>query len=66
MAQEISYSDAITELESIVVEIENENISVDILSDKVKRAAELIKICKKALQVTDKEVKQILEELKEE
>ncbi|MFO8067206.1 MAG: exodeoxyribonuclease VII small subunit [Bacteroidales bacterium] len=66
MAQEISYSDAIAELESIVEEIENENISVDILSDKVKRAAELIKICKKALQLTDKEVKQILEELKEE
>jgi exodeoxyribonuclease VII small subunit len=58
-----SYTDAIEELESIVAEIENENISIDDLSEKVKRAAQLIKICKNALQVTDEEVKKIMEDL---
>ncbi len=66
MTKNISYSEAIRELENIVAEIETENISIDILSDKVKRAAELVKICKKALKTTDMEVKQILEELKDE
>ena len=62
----ISYSDAIEELETIVSEIENESISIDVLSEKVKRAANLINICKDALKTTDAEVKKILEGLNEE
>ncbi|MBS4014111.1 MAG: exodeoxyribonuclease VII small subunit [Bacteroidetes bacterium] len=61
--KKISYSEAIEELEIIVEDIENENISIDLLSEKVKRAAELIKICKEALKITDEEVNKILEEL---
>lgn len=61
--EKISYSEAIEELERIVAEIENENIAIDDLSDKVKRAAQLIQICKKALQITDEEVKRILEDI---
>ena len=64
--EKISYSDAIEELENIVAEIENESISIDVLSEKVKRAASLINICKESLKTTDKEVKKILEGLDEE
>ena len=60
----MKYEDAILELEKIVFERENADISVDELSEKVKRASELIKICKSILQNTDNEVQKILEEMK--
>lgn len=66
MKDKITYSQAIEELEAIVSEIENEDISVDILSEKVKRASHLIQICKDALHSTEEEVKRILEELNQE
>ncbi|MBW6497128.1 MAG: exodeoxyribonuclease VII small subunit [Bacteroidales bacterium] len=63
MKNETTYSEAIEELEAIVNEIENEDISVDVLSEKVKRASILIGICRNALHTTEEEVKKILEEL---
>lgn len=66
MKDKTTYSEAIQELEAIVNEIENENISVDELSVRVKRAAVLIGICKQALHTTEEEVKKILEELNQE
>jgi len=58
-----SYSDAFEELQSIVKEIEEGEISVDELSEKVKRAAELITICREKLSTTEEDVNQILREL---
>ena len=46
MSEQINYTDAFRELQAIVTEIENGEISVDELSQKVKRASQLIKICK--------------------
>lgn len=66
MKNETTYSEAIEELEAIVTEIENEDISVDVLSQKVKRASVLIGICRNALHTTEEEVKKILEELNQE
>lgn len=59
--KDVKYEDAISELEEIVDKIENSDISVDELSDKVKRASELIKVCKSILHKTDAEVQKILE-----
>ncbi len=61
-----TYSEAIEELEKIVTEIENEDIPVDELSSKVKRAAELIHICKTVLYKTEEEVNAVLKDLQEE
>ena len=63
MKEEIKYTDAFEELQQIVVEIEEGEISVDELSEKVKRASELIKICKLKLSTTEEDVNQILREL---
>ncbi len=63
MAESIKYSDAIEELENLVNEIENDQISLDELTGKLKRAALLIKTCKKALFDTEKEVKTIIDEM---
>ncbi len=61
--KEKSYSQAIEELEKIVSEIENEDISVDELAEKVKQAAGLIRICKAVLYKTEQEVDAILKEM---
>ena len=43
--------------------METGNINIDELAIKVKRAAELIKICKYKLKATELDVKKILDEL---
>jgi exodeoxyribonuclease VII small subunit len=58
-----NYTDAFNELQQIVDEIEKGEISVDELSTKVKRAAELIRICKQKLASTEQDVATILKEL---
>jgi exodeoxyribonuclease VII small subunit len=63
MSKTITYAEAIVELETIVSDIENASIGVDELSEKVKRAAELIKLCRSKLSATEKEVNSILKSL---
>lgn len=63
MSKKASYENQIEELETIIRDIENENISVDELSAKVKRAAELIRNCQAVLQNTSKEVDEILKQM---
>ncbi len=58
-----NYKEAFKELQEIVTEIERGEISVDSLSEKVKRASMLITICKKKLTTTEENVNQILREL---
>lgn len=60
---ELSYTDAFTELQDIVAAIEEGEISVDALSQKVKRAALLIKICQAKLSATEEDVNDILKAL---
>jgi exodeoxyribonuclease VII small subunit len=60
----VNYTDAFHELQQIVDEIEKGEISVDDLSTKVKRAAELIRICKNKLASTEQDVAGILKELR--
>jgi exodeoxyribonuclease VII small subunit len=59
----MTYTEAIQELEQIVEEIEQGSVSVDELSEKVKRAAYLLRICKEKLSSTEDDVKKILEEI---
>lgn len=63
MAEKINYTEAFDELQEIVSEIEQGEISVDELSEKVKRAAMLIKICKAKLTSTEEDVNKILKDL---
>jgi exodeoxyribonuclease VII small subunit len=62
-AAQPNYTEAFEELQVIVSEIEQGEISVDDLSEKVKRAAFLIKICKTKLSTTEEDVNMILREL---
>ncbi|MGM1056270.1 MAG: exodeoxyribonuclease VII small subunit [Bacteroidota bacterium] len=64
MTEEINYTDAHKELQEIVSEMENAEISIDELDTKIKRASELLKICKDKLFKTEKNVQYILEEIR--
>ena len=63
MSEKVNYTEAFQELQQIVSEIEKGEISVDELSEKVKKAAQLIKICKLKLATTEEDVNKILKEL---
>jgi len=58
--KQLTYSHALNELEEIISSIESEEINVDVLSEKVKRAAYLISFCKGRLRNTEEEVKKAL------
>ena len=58
-----SYKEAVEKLRRIVAEIEQGDLDGDLLSDKVKEATRLIKLCKEKLYKADEEVKKVLEEL---
>jgi len=63
--RQITYSQALSELEKIVGEIESEKIDLDLLGEKVKRASYLIKFCRTRLTSTEEEVKRALGELED-
>jgi exodeoxyribonuclease VII small subunit len=59
----ISYSEAMAEVEEILEKIENEELDVDELAEKVQRVSVLLKICKDKLTKTNEQVEQILKEM---
>lgn len=59
----ISYSQAVKELEAIVARMQAEDCDIDSLAGYTSRALTLLKICKEKLFKTDEEVKRCLEEL---
>lgn len=58
-----TYKEAFKRLEEIHVLIERNELDVDELSDRLKEASELLKICKDKLFVISEETKKILEEI---
>ena len=58
-----TYNEAIEKLRMIVADIEGGELDVDVLSEKVKEATRLIKLCKEKLFKADEEGKKILDEL---
>ena len=63
--KKVTYSEAIVEIEAILEKIENEELDVDELAEKVKRVSTLLKICKSKLTKTNEQVEQILKEMED-
>ena len=59
--KEISYNEAIQEIEEILYEVENKEVEVDKLSDKVKRVSFLLEVCKSKLLKTEEQIDKIFE-----
>ncbi len=53
-------------LEDIISKIENEEIDIDELSEKVREAAALVKVCKDKITKAEVEVKDIVESFDKE
>jgi exodeoxyribonuclease VII small subunit len=61
----VTYNEAMAEVEEILEKIENEELDVDDLAEKVKRVSVLLKICKDKLLKTNEQVEQILKEMED-
>ena len=58
--EKLSYAEAMNELESIVERVEQNAMDIDDLTERLKRAQELVKFCRERLLKTEEEVKSIL------
>jgi len=63
--KKLTYNEAISEIEEILDKIENEELDVDELAEKVKRVSTLLKMCKDKLHKTNDQVEQILKEMED-
>jgi len=61
--KDISYKEAIAEIEGILRSIENGEPDIDDLSKKLKRANELIKFCKEKLHKAEKDIDKLVEDI---
>jgi exodeoxyribonuclease VII small subunit len=59
----VSYKEAVIEIEEIIRQLENNELDVDELSDKVKRVSQLVTLCKEKLHNTEQEIDKILKEM---
>ena len=65
MAVTLTYEEAYDELAQIANDIENDEVSVDVLAQKVKRASELITFCQAKLKSTELEVNKIISKMEQ-
>lgn len=61
----IKYEDAIRQLEDIVEKLENNELDIDEMPEALKRAQQLLKLCRDRLTKTDEEIQKIQAEAKE-
>ncbi|MBP1619096.1 MAG: hypothetical protein H6Q14_2923 [Bacteroidetes bacterium] len=64
--KEKSYNESVAELKSILARVEKEEMDVDDLSAEVKKASELIALCREKLFKADEELKNVLKDLEHE
>jgi exodeoxyribonuclease VII small subunit len=60
--EQLAYVDAVRELDEILAEMEDDDIDVDRLTSRVKRAAALVSLCRERILEARVEIEQILEE----
>lgn len=62
--KEPGFNEAIRGIEEILKNIEDGEPDIDRLSDDVRKAAELIKICRRKLRETEEKIDGIIQDLK--
>lgn len=61
--KDMTYRDAVNELDAILREMQSDNCDIDKLSAMTRRATELITECRNRLTATDEELRNILASL---
>ncbi|HTO01679.1 MAG TPA: exodeoxyribonuclease VII small subunit [Microthrixaceae bacterium] len=59
-SETIGFADAMDELNAIVAELESDRLDVDVLADRVERAAFLVGTCRDRLDATKLRVEEII------
>lgn len=59
----IGYAEAVAELEQILEELDGDEVDVDVLGARVRRAAELLRLCRERIGAARFEVEQVVAEL---
>jgi exodeoxyribonuclease VII small subunit len=62
--KEIGFNQAVKEIEEILKNIEEGEPDIDKLSDNIRKAAELIRICRRRLRETEEKIDGIISDLK--
>lgn len=62
-AKEIKYREAVERLDEILKGIEDDDIDVDELSEQIKEAVELLRVCKARIDKAELEVKKVVDDL---
>ena len=62
-ADETGYADALSELEEILAELEDDNIDIDLLAERVERASVLIRLCRERITAARTQVDRIVADL---
>lgn len=62
-ADAIAYADALAELEAILGELEADDVDVDVLATRVRRASELVRVCRDRIEKSRVEVEEIVADL---
>ena len=62
-AETLGYAEAMAELEGILDELDRDDLDVDRLADHVKRASELIALCRTRIARAQSDVDRIVEDL---
>ncbi|MGE5349769.1 MAG: exodeoxyribonuclease VII small subunit [Actinomycetota bacterium] len=62
--KEIGFNEALKGIEEILKNIEEGEPDIDRLSENVRKAAELIKICRRRLRETEEKIDGIMEDLR--
>jgi exodeoxyribonuclease VII small subunit len=63
---DVGYADALAELEGILDELDGDEVDVDVLGARVRRAAELLRLCRERIAGARFEVEQVVGELEAE
>jgi len=59
----IGYADAVAELEQLLAQLEHDDVDIDVLTTQVRRAAELIRLCRDRIAGARFDVEQIVADL---
>lgn len=60
----MTYTEAVSELETILKQLENtDEVNMDLISSRVKKASELMAFCKKQLHTLDGELEKMIVKL---
>jgi len=60
MTEEIGFEEAMQELESILADLQSDDVDVDTLAARVDRAARLIEVCRERISATRLQVEEIV------